>query len=375
MAQRATRINPSGDTGTPRFEMRFLLPRFWATWCALALLRISMHLPRAWLMIIGARIGDWMRRRNHKRRRIAEINLRLCFPQRDAAFRRRILVEHFRHYGRALLDTALVLWASPARIDRLCRLRRGDWLRELARRERVIVVAYHLTTIDITASALARVHPSVAMMRRDFNPLLTWRLWKGRVHLNRANIELIMRDQGLRPMVRALRAGRVCFFIPDEDFGDDKHTVFAPFFGVQTSTLTMVGRLAKLTGAMVVPCATRLDPRSGRYDITLADPLADFPGNDNCADASALNGAMEALIRDAPAQYMWTFRWFKTRPDGAPSPYKSSAQSDDDETSRRIFSDRQDAQRASEGAYENTQPSKRGGATQHSGKKTSEGDV
>ena len=130
-----------------------------------------------------------------------------------------------------------------------------------------------------------------------------------------------MRDQGLRPLVRSMRAGRACFYIPDEDFGDAKYTVFAPFFGVQTSTLTMASRLARITGALVVPSATRLDSKTGRYVMTIGDPLENFPGSVEQADATALNQAMEALIRQVPDQYMWTFRWFRTQPDGQPSPY------------------------------------------------------
>jgi len=309
------------ESADPRFQLEFLKPRFWGTWGLLLLLRCAMYLPRCRVMAIGAYIGDQFRRRNRKRRRIAEINLELCFPELSGSQRQQLLVDHFRQYGRSLMDMALVLWASPARIDRLCRLDRHDWLRKLTRDNPVIVVAYHLTTLDMSGCILARVHPSVSIMKRDRNPLLTWQLWKGRRHLDKSKVEVLMRDQGLRPLVRSMRSGKACFYIPDEDFGDAKYTVFAPFFGVQTSTLTTPSRLARLTGALIVPSATRLDPETGRYVMTIGDPLKNFPGSDEQADAIALNRAMEALIRQVPDQYMWTFRWFRTQPDGQPSPY------------------------------------------------------
>ena len=313
---------PPKETPAPCFQPEFLKPRFWGTWFWLLILRIGMYLPRRWVMAAGGLIGDQLRVRNKKRCGIAEINLALCFPELSERQRRRILVEHFRQYGRGLLDMALVWWGSKARIDRLCRLERPDWLRQLLRRHPVIIVGYHLTTLDISGSILTRVHPCVAMMKRDSNPLLTWLLWNGRTRLDPANTTVVMRDQGLRPLVRSLKAGRACLFVPDEDFGKSAHSVFTPFFGMQTSTLTVVGRLAKLTGALVVPSATRLDPQTGRYVTTVGEPLENFPGADPRADAAALNRAMEALIRRAPEQYMWTFRWFRTRPDGHPNPYK-----------------------------------------------------
>lgn len=307
----------------PRFRPAFLGPRFWPTWCRLLGLRLTLYLPRRWVMAAGGYLGDILRRRNAKRRRIAEVNLSLCFPELSEAARRELLVEHFRDYGRGVLDMALALWGGDAAFAKWCELERGDELRALLRRRRVIVVAYHQTTLDIGGGIVARVHPCVSMMKRDRNPLVTWQLWRGRAHLDRANIRVLMRDEGLRPLVRDLRAGRLCFFIPDEDFGISRHSVFAPFFGVPTATLTVVSRLAKLTGAVVLPSATVLDAGSGRYEMILGDALTDFPSGDAAADAAQLNRAMENLIRRAPASYMWTFRWFKTRAEGMPNPYKT----------------------------------------------------
>lgn len=312
------------ETAPPRFRLEFLKPRFWGTWCYLLFLRIVMYLPRTWVMALGGFIGDQLRHRNRKRRRIAEINLGLCFPQWSERQRQQLLVEHFRQYGRSLLDMGLVLWASKARLSKVFQYpqRDWDWLSAMAQRNRIIIVTYHLTTLDIIGSMLAGFHQIVWIMKRDRNPLVNWQLWKGRKHLDTDNILLLMRDQGLRPLLRAIRNEYVCCFVPDEDFGKSKNTVFAPFFGIQTSTLTVASRLAKLTGALVVPIAAQLHPQSGRYTFTIGTPLQNFPSTDAAADANALNQAMETLIRLAPEQYMWTFRWFKTQPHGKPNPYR-----------------------------------------------------
>jgi len=326
-ARKPGRFGPE-PAGPPRFRLAFLGPRFWPTWARLLGLRLTLYLPRRWVMAAGGCLGDVLRRRNAKRRRIAEVNLRLCFPELSAAERAELRAEFFRHYARGVLDMALALWGSRARIDRLCRLEGRAELRELLRRRRVIVVAYHQTALDIGGGIIARAHPCVSMMKRDRNPLVTWQLWRGRAHLDRANIRVFMRDEGLRPLLRELRAGRLCFFIPDEDFGLSRHSVLAPFFGVPTATLTVVSRLARLTDAVVLPSATVLDARSGRYVMTLGPALRGFPSSDATADAAALNRAMEALIRRAPASYMWTFRWFKTRAPGQPNPYKTRGDGD-----------------------------------------------
>ena len=62
-------------------------------------------------------------------------------------------------------------------------------------------------------------------------------------------------------------------------------------------------------------------PETGHYVTTLLPPLDNFPTGDQVRDASTMNEAMEKLIGEAPEQYLWTFRWFQTRPGEMENPY------------------------------------------------------
>ena len=160
------------------------------------------------------------------------------------------------------------------------------------------------------------------MMKPLNNPLLTWQLARGRRHLHAGDPILVTRDAGLRPLLRGLRGGRQCILLPDEDLGEQQsEQVFVPFFGVPRANLTTPGRLAKSANAAVVTCATRLIPETGRYVFTVSPPLQGLDGKDVTRDAAVISRSMEKLIQQAPEQYMWTFRWFRTRPDGENSPY------------------------------------------------------
>jgi lauroyl/myristoyl acyltransferase len=128
-----------------------------------------------------------------------------------------------------------------------------------------------------------------------------------------------MRDQGLRGLVKAIKGGRIAYLIPDEDLGDT-NSVFSPFFGIPTATVPVVGWLAKMTDAAVVPVFTRMLD-NGRYAFDIKPPLPGFPIGDKQADAATVNSVFEAQIRSAPEQALWTFKWFKTRPDNDVSPY------------------------------------------------------
>jgi KDO2-lipid IV(A) lauroyltransferase len=99
-----------------------------------------------------------------------------------------------------------------------------------------------------------------------------------------------------------------------------KDVVFAPFFDVPAATITATHHLARLSGAAVIPFFHRRT-REGGYVIRLEAPLAGFPGEDAVADTTRVNAAIERMVREAPNQYLWLHKRFKTRPPGNPPLY------------------------------------------------------
>ena len=271
------------------------------------------------MLALGRQVGRLFFRINKKRVDIARVNLQWCFSELTEADREKLLRLHLTRYGQAIIDMGLIWWASRSRIDRLCTVS-GEAELEFLRRsgEKVLLIIPHVLGIDMTGAALARLAPGASMMKAPSNPLLYRWLWQGRT---RFGARIITRDQGLRPLVKAIRAGHVGYLMPDEDLGDVS-SVFAPFFGIPTATLPVVGRIARMTGAKVIPVFCELSDQ-GRYHVTLGKPLSGFPSGDPRADATAVNAAFEASIRTAPEQYLWTLKWFRTRPQGEESPYAS----------------------------------------------------
>lgn len=290
--------------------------RHWRTTIALVLLRVMGMLPLTVSRAIGRGLGFLLYITNAKRRRIARINLALCFPELPPPAVQRLLRRHFGRAGQAYLDIGFLAWAGESRFRRAVRLHGIEHLAPArAAGRRIILLAPHGVGMNVGGIAVAREHAVFSMVKRQRNPLVNWVLNKAR---SRYGSPLIERDQGLRRVVRALQSDQMFYYLPDEDLGP-RHSVFAPFFGIPTATLDTLGRLARLTDAAVVPCFTRLVP--GGYDIYLMPALSGFPSGDAVADATHMNRVIEAEIRAVPEQYMWTFKFFKTRPDGARSPY------------------------------------------------------
>lgn len=290
--------------------------RHWRTALLLSLLRLLAAAPLSVSRAVGAGLGFLLYVTNAKRRRIARTNLGLCFPDLSRQARRRLLRRHFRRAGQAYVDVGFLAWAGESRFRRAVRLHGIEHLDHArAARRQVILLAPHCVGMNVGGIAVARHYAVFSMVKPQRDPLVNWVLDKAR---SRYGSPLIQREQGLRPVVRALAQDQLFYYLPDEDLGP-KHSVFAPFFGIPTATLDMLGRLARVANAAVVPCFTRLAPHG--YDVYLAPALADFPSADAIADAARMNRVIEAEIRAVPEQYMWTFKLFKTRPGGARSPY------------------------------------------------------
>ena len=274
-------------------------------------------MPRFWARSIGKGLGLLFMRMNDKRRRIASINLRMCFPEKNDQQRGELLRRHFIGYGQSVVDLGLFIWASNRRLSRLIEVSGIESFRQLINQhQRIILFTPHHLGMDCAGIYMSGLCYIVSMMKELENPVLNRAIWHART---RHGVNMVLRQHGIRSLLKALKSGSVIYYIPDEDFGH-RHSVFVPFFGVQTATLDTLGRLCRLGNAVAVPVFAELKDDGG-YRVYIDPHLKNFPGDDKRVDALKMNEALETGLRRIPAQYMWTLRWFKTRPEGESSPY------------------------------------------------------
>jgi len=131
---------------------------------------------------------------------------------------------------------------------------------------------------------------------------------------------LLSRQEGVRGTVKAMKSGRPFYYLPDMDYGR-RDAIFVPFFGVQAATITGLSRLARVAGAAVLPCVTRMLPGGQGYVVEIGEAWGDFPTVDVEADTRRMNAWIESMVRTMPEQYYWVHRRFKTRPEGEPKLY------------------------------------------------------
>lgn len=299
------------------FNKKFLHPRYWPSWLLLGFLGATVFLPRAWSRWLGARLGWLFYRLNSKRRRIARINLEICFPDCSADERAQMLIRHYLYYGQCVMDLAFMIFAKASRLHRLSSVAGMDiLLQHTASKRNLIFFVPHILAVDYCGVFISQYRHMVSMMKPLYDPVLNWAVSRGR---SCHGARMVLREQGLGRLVRAVGKGSMLYYIPDEDFGL-KDSVFAPFFNIPTATLTTLGRMARITHSTVIPITAYVKDDGG-YQVHVFPPLENFPGDNPEDDAALMNKMMEQCIRLAPDQYMWTQRWFKTQQTGGPSPY------------------------------------------------------
>jgi len=292
-------------------------PRYWFSWLAVGLLWLLGRLP-PWLGLLLVRpLGPLTRHLMVRRRKVAQRNIERCFPELEPVEREEILRGAFRSLARMLVETA---WCWSAPLARLLSRTRVEGLENLQDAEElgsgVLVLTFHTTCLEMGVSMLCSKTRTGGIYRPLKNPVLEWYQNRGRLRL----AEHLIKKDNPRFAVRILKKGGVVWYAPDQDFGANQ-TAFAPFFGIQTSTLLATRRFPALTGCAVVPMFPRYDASSDMYVMTLLPALDNFPSDDVLTDLARVNAIMEEQVRKVPEQYWWIHRRFKTRPEGEPPFY------------------------------------------------------
>ena len=247
-----------------------------------------------------------------ERRKVATINLCLCFPEMDEAKRAQLVRQCFMAFARSLIERGILWWSSGERIKSLVRVK-GLEHYEAVKSGPVILLAPHFVALDVGGSWLSQHGDMFSVYSNQKNPHFNAKLLEGRSRFGKQL--LISRQQGLRPVVKALQKGLSFYYLPDQDLSI-KDALFIPFFGVPAATLNTVSRLAEITGARVVPCITRMLPHGQGYELQFYPAWENYPSGDGIADTRRVNEFIEQRVLEMPEQYFWLHKRFKTRPEG-----------------------------------------------------------
>jgi len=292
------------------FQRQFLAPKFWLSWLGLSLMRLSIYIPVRAQLFIGAILAWIMLPMMKSRRKIAERNIALCFPDLSPQQQQNLVKDNLQTMGMMLIETALSWWASDDQLRERVQYEGLEHIdAALEKGKGVILLTGHFTSMELGGRLIMLQRPCYVMFKELKNKLFNTVMMNARTFHSEG---IVLRDDP-RPMVRALRKNKIVWYAPDQDFGR-KVSVFAKFFGVTAATIPATGRIVKMSGAAVLPFTPRRE-KDGRYTISIGKPLTDFPVGDDITDAQRVNDILEQEVRKSPAQYLWIHRRFKTQPD------------------------------------------------------------
>ena len=287
---------------------------------ALSPLRLFAFLPYVLTIYIGYGLGWLAAHIPNERAKVVKTNLRLCFPSLSEKEIDLLALEHWKLFGRSVIERSRIWLGSGKQITDIVSINSAITLGD--RRPRLLINP-HFVGIEggfMSLSVLASKHDwprGAGLYQKMKNPFFNQKMIEWR---NRFGGKSIERQSRLRDLIREIQTGNFIVIAPDIDLGP-RDSVFVPFFGIQTSTITSVSRLARLSGAEVCLMTTTLNPDRKAYICNISEPIPNFPTDDVEADTARLNKYIEDLVRERPAEYYWVHKRFKHRPPGEPSLY------------------------------------------------------
>jgi KDO2-lipid IV(A) lauroyltransferase len=284
--------------------------------------RVAGFLPLKWLHRLGYLLGQFFIWLPNRERAIAEINLRLCFPELSEIALRRLRDRSIKEMGATLMEMAAIWFASTKRVLSMVDRISGSELFEREQGQGLIILLPHLGCWEIIGLELPTHERVTSLYRPPRNHAYESLIKRAR---ERSGASLVPTDAtGVKRIYQALRGGGVTCILPDQQPRSDTGAVFAPFFGIPALTMQLTNRLARKTRAKIIfAYAERLAGGRG-YHIHYLPADERIADEDPVVAATALNQGIESIIRALPEQYQWSYKRFHIQPDSLTSPYRKN---------------------------------------------------
>jgi len=306
-------------TSSP-FKISFLGPRYWLTWIGVLFLYVISWLPQKLQLGLGQLLGRLVHKFMKRRRHIAEVNIKLCFPDMSEAEQKKLVLKNMENTGIAMVETGMAWWWPQWRVKNVYGSIKGleHFERVQASGKGVLLLVPHFLHLEMTSRVMGLKCQGLGFYRPHNNPLMEYFTTNGRLRSN----EYLIGRKDVKGLLKSLKNKKVCYYLPDQDYGRNR-CEFVPFYAVpDTATTTGTLMFAGSKNCETMSLISHRDD-NGKYHLEIIPELENFPSGDDKADVTRVNQRVEQAINTAPAQYMWLHRRFKTRPDkNTPSFYK-----------------------------------------------------
>jgi Kdo2-lipid IVA lauroyltransferase/acyltransferase len=295
--------------------MMELISRFFSH-IGVLFMRLIAPLPLPLVRGMGWLLGQLLYLIIWPRRKIVRVNLTLCLPEMSPDKRSQLERQVFVRFAQAWLDRSWLWHGSREQLAKRLKIT-GD-VQALREESRLVLFSPHFVGLDAGGVAITKeqLRPLCSIYASQRNAVVDDWILKGRLRFG--GLRLFARMEGVREIAASVETGEALYLLPDMDFGSHG-AEFVPFFGVNAATVTSLSRFARLCKAKVITLSNRMTPQG--YEVNFSPTWSDFPNRDARADTERMNRELETLVLQAPDQYYWVHKRFKTRPPGEPSLY------------------------------------------------------
>ncbi|MCX7545091.1 lysophospholipid acyltransferase family protein [Marinicella gelatinilytica] len=288
-----------------------------------ALAKLFCRLPLSWQLAGGRMLGRLFYWLPNRRRRIAAINIDLCFP--DYKDPKALLKANLIATGQGVTEMLAALWFQPkglsaGTMNRFTFSGFKHLETVLQQGNGCLLLSCHTTSIEWGIRGLnkklADLNLPVGHMlaRQHNNKDLEAHLEQARLGF----VEKVIDKKNIRSLLQSIKSGHPVYYAPDQNFS--YKVKFAQFFGRPAATTTGTQNLAQ-KGVKVVPWfCFRTGP--SQWHIEILPEMSNLGDVDEAAASAQINQLFEHQIQKHPEQYLWVHRRFKNQPEGYENPYK-----------------------------------------------------
>lgn len=284
-------------------------------------LRVVGLLPLKLAQAIGKSAGLLAWKLGGRSRKVTDTNIQLCLPELSPQEQHELSRQSMMHTGMTALEIPM-MWEWPVeKCLALIKETEGLELVEeaLASGKGLILLAPHLGNWELAGLFFSSRYKMAALYSpphiKEFEDYMI------RVR-GRLGAEPVRGDRkGLLRLMNLLKEGGIAGILPDQSPSRGKSNVFAPFFGTEVRTMTLVNKLIQKTEANVLVSYAERLPDSKGFRIIVTEAVAGSGDADPVAGATAMNQSVEKAVRRAPEQYQWEYKRFRHLLPGTPNPY------------------------------------------------------
>ena len=287
-----------------KLELSMFSPSYLLTWLGTGFLYVLTLLPIQIQLFLGGQLGSILLFISPQRKNITQINLQLCFPNKTQIELEKMVKEVFKDIGKGLIETGIAWWKSDRFIDKLIN-KKSNFEQLDSNNEGCLILLKHSTHAELDIRIISRILRVGGMYKTQTNKVMNYLMIKAR---NKYLIGTVTNRQTRRGL-KWLRNGLKFLYAADQDYGG-KGSEFVPFFGIQAATITLPSDLFKKGTRVYFFNVIRVN---SSYEIALDE----FSQNtDKDRFLNEMNNFYQKAILEAPTQYFWMHRRFKTRPEG-----------------------------------------------------------